>query len=112
MTFTFEEFCKRMQAEIIKYLPGDYKDCKTVIMPCNKPGKHYAGLYIASPDRNCSPILNLSDLYERAEQGECVKDFLEQYSNRNEEWYKWSLKKQLENLGWKFSGGKLSETEW
>lgn len=39
MTFTFEEFCKRMQAEIIKYLPNDCKDCKTVIMPCNKPGK-------------------------------------------------------------------------
>lgn len=34
------------------------------------------------------------------------------FCNRNEEWYKWSLKKQLENLGWKFSGGKLSETEW
>lgn len=47
MTFTFEEFCKRMQAETIKYLPDDYKDCKTVIMPCNKPGKHYTGLYIA-----------------------------------------------------------------
>lgn len=76
MTFTFEEFCKRMQAEIIKYLPDDYKDCKTVIMPCNKPGKHYIGLYIASPDHNCSPILNLSDLYERAEQGECVKDLV------------------------------------
>ena len=79
MTFTFEEFCKRMQTEIIKYLP-DYRDCKTVIMPCNKPGKHYIGLYIASPVRNCSPILNLSDLYERAEQGECIKDLLEQYA--------------------------------
>lgn len=54
MTFTFEEFCKRMQAEIFKYLPKEYTDCKTVIMPCNKPGKHYTGLYIASPDRNCS----------------------------------------------------------
>lgn len=80
MTFTFEEFCKRMQAEILNYLPDGYKDSETVIKPCNKPGKHYIGLYIASPDRNCSPILNLSDLYKRSEQGECVKDLLEQYS--------------------------------
>lgn len=34
------------------------------------------------------------------------------FCDRNEDWYKWSLKRQLENLGWKFSGGKLSETEW
>lgn len=26
MTFTFEEFCKRMQAEIFKYLPKEYTD--------------------------------------------------------------------------------------
>ena len=24
------------------------------------------------------------------------------FCNRNENWYKWSLKRQLENLGWKF----------
>lgn len=62
MTFTFEEFCVRMQTEIFKYLPNDYTDSEAIIKPCNKPGKHYIGLYIASPNHNCSPILNLSDL--------------------------------------------------
>lgn len=77
---TFKEFTKEMQTEIFKYLPNDYTDSEAVIKPCYEPGRHYIGLCIASPNHNCSPILNLSDLYERAEQGESVKDLLMKYT--------------------------------
>ena len=93
---TFEEFTKEMQTEVFKYLPADYTDSETVIMPCNKPGKHYIGLYIASPNHKCSPILNLSDLYERAEQGECVKDLSDPYSKAYSYKPKIDLKQMLD----------------
>ncbi len=79
----FEDFKQFVLLNIRDYLPDGYKDADITIEAVQKNNNNeYEGLCIRGDKDTISPVLNLNQYYQKFLGGSCLKDILEEVTQR------------------------------